>query len=391
MRVEWRAVLDQFRAEINTQPTIASHFTFASQHRVSGWDPRSRPALVQLNAVTSPIFPGIGRSPVPVLLPFDTASYLEARQSGTPDTLSVSRYQVGLPSGRPVSRGAGRLRRGVLARAGCRRRHAAADICAAGRGADHRLDPHLRFERSRSAARANRSRRWPRNSPICAASSAKAMCATPSPASACPMWSRSSALTRTPRPRRLACREAYPVAERFLKALRIAGGQPSRPRTRHSVRHRRAAGGNARPTSAIAPAATSSPTAARAIRAATPTSRPIRKSAFPWKRPRPFALAILRQSANPTSEPGHIPGGTISARRAALRSANAPAASAIRGRTSAPRRALPDNDGGQSLRPQAAGDRRGPRRHRDPRARSSRRRRCRSTPAPSTSASATCT
>ena len=76
MRVEWRAVLDQFRAEINTQPTIASHFTFASQHRVSGWDPRSRPALVQLNAVTSPIFPGIGRSPVPVLLPFDTASYL---------------------------------------------------------------------------------------------------------------------------------------------------------------------------------------------------------------------------------------------------------------------------------------------------------------------------
>jgi hypothetical protein len=37
-------------------------------------------------------------------------------------------------------------------------------------------------------------------------------------------------LDSVPRPRRLACREAYPVAERFLKALRIAGGQPSRPR-----------------------------------------------------------------------------------------------------------------------------------------------------------------
>ena len=37
-------------------------------------------------------------------------------------------------------------------------------------------------------------------------------------------------LDSTPRARRLACREAYPVAERFLKALRIAGGQPSRPR-----------------------------------------------------------------------------------------------------------------------------------------------------------------
>src|SRR6185369_2553188 len=38
-------------------------------------------------------------------------------------------------------------------------------------------------------------------------------------------------LDSAPRPRRLACREAYPVAERFLKALRIAGGLPSRPRT----------------------------------------------------------------------------------------------------------------------------------------------------------------
>ena len=37
-------------------------------------------------------------------------------------------------------------------------------------------------------------------------------------------------LDSAPRPRRLACREAYPVAERFLKALRIAGGQPMRPR-----------------------------------------------------------------------------------------------------------------------------------------------------------------
>jgi murein DD-endopeptidase MepM/ murein hydrolase activator NlpD len=37
-------------------------------------------------------------------------------------------------------------------------------------------------------------------------------------------------LDSAPRPRRLACREAYPIAERFLKALRVAGGKPSRPR-----------------------------------------------------------------------------------------------------------------------------------------------------------------
>ena len=90
-RVEWRAVLDQLRAEISIQPTIASAFTFASQRRAPGWDPRSTPALMQLNAMTSPIFAGIGRSPVPVLLPFDTAGYLEARQSGAPDSLKVSR------------------------------------------------------------------------------------------------------------------------------------------------------------------------------------------------------------------------------------------------------------------------------------------------------------
>ena len=100
MRVEWRAVLDQFRAEINTQPAIASrlHLCQPAPRTCVGIRAR-RPALVQLNAVTSPIFPGIGRSPVPVLLPFDTASYLEARQSGAPDTLSVSRYQ---PDFRPA-------------------------------------------------------------------------------------------------------------------------------------------------------------------------------------------------------------------------------------------------------------------------------------------------
>jgi len=52
------------------------------------------PTLVQLNGVTSPIFTGIGRSPVPVLLPFDAAAFLEARLNGAPASLSFSRYQV---------------------------------------------------------------------------------------------------------------------------------------------------------------------------------------------------------------------------------------------------------------------------------------------------------
>ena len=54
-------------------------------------------------------------------------------------------------------------------------------------------------------------------------------------------------LDSAPRARRLACREAYPVAERFLKALRIAGGQPSRPRRDIPIRDRGTAGGPASP------------------------------------------------------------------------------------------------------------------------------------------------
>src|SRR5207248_3355152 len=94
VRVEWRAVIDQLRSELNAAPAAASNFAFASRRHVSGFDPRSMPALVQLNGVTSQIFNGIGRSPVPVLLPFDTASYLDARLNGASSPAPLSRYQA---------------------------------------------------------------------------------------------------------------------------------------------------------------------------------------------------------------------------------------------------------------------------------------------------------
>src|ERR1700744_6376221 len=94
VRVEWRAVLDQLRSEIGAQPGVASAFSFSGQRRVPAYDPRSTPALVQLNAVTSEIFTGIGQSPVPVLLPFDTSAFLAARQTGARASLSVSHYQA---------------------------------------------------------------------------------------------------------------------------------------------------------------------------------------------------------------------------------------------------------------------------------------------------------
>ena len=65
MRVEWRAALDQLRNEVSGKPTAASNFAFPIQQRFAASDPRSMPALVQLNAITSDIFAGIGRSPIP--------------------------------------------------------------------------------------------------------------------------------------------------------------------------------------------------------------------------------------------------------------------------------------------------------------------------------------
>ena len=62
IRVEWRAVLDQLRTEIASRQSIASRFTFAGQRRVPAWDPRSTPALVQLNAINAGLFTGIGSS-----------------------------------------------------------------------------------------------------------------------------------------------------------------------------------------------------------------------------------------------------------------------------------------------------------------------------------------
>lgn len=229
VRVEWRAVLDQLRSEINTQPAIASTFTFAGQRRVPGWDPRSTPALVQLNAITSPFFTGIGRSPVPVLLPFDTAGYLEARANSAPENISISRQQADFrpadlfaagPAGYDaqfsLDPGAGD---GMPSRTYAR----PVEVQITGSILTYDLaDPQGgKGEPVKAlAAQFPDLRRFIREGYVRYAFTKFGV----------PYVVSIQCLDSTPRPRRLACREAYPVAERFLKALRIAGGLPSRPR-----------------------------------------------------------------------------------------------------------------------------------------------------------------
>jgi hypothetical protein len=229
VRVEWRAVLEQLRSEINAQPAIASAFTFASQRRAPRWDPRSMPALVQLNAITSPVFPGIGRSPVPVLLPFDAARYLEARQGGAPDSLSVSRFQADFRPADLFHAGAAGYDAMFSFEPGAgdgmpQRTYAKpVEVQITGSVLTYDLADPLggKGEPVKAlAAQFPDMRRFIREGYVRYAFTRFGV----------PYVVSIQCLDSTPRPRRLACREAYPVAERFLKALRVAGGLPSQPR-----------------------------------------------------------------------------------------------------------------------------------------------------------------
>ena len=229
MRVEWRAALDQLRSEINTQPAVASDFAASGHRRLPAFDPRSTPALVQLNAVTSQIFTGIGRSPVPVLLPFDTAAFLDARPNGAPASLSLSHYQADF---RPVD---------------------LFDAGPAGYDAMFSLEPgagdgmpQRTFAKPVEVQITGSILIYDINDPLGGKGEPVKALAAQFPdlrrfiregyvryaftRFGVPYVVSIQCLDSAPSARRLACREAYPVAERFLKALRVAGGLPSRPR-----------------------------------------------------------------------------------------------------------------------------------------------------------------
>jgi len=229
VRVEWRAALDQLRTEIGTQPAALPSFTFFSRRRLPAFDPRSVPALVQLNAVTSQIFAGIARSPVPVLLPFDTAAFLDAQLHGAPTSLSVSRYQADFS---PVD---------------------LFDAGPAGYDAVFSLEPgagdglpQRTFIKPVEVQITGSILTYDINDPLSGKGAAVKSLAALFPdlrrfiregyvryaftRFGVPYVVSIQCLDSSPRPRRLACREAYPIAERFLKALRVAGGLPSRAR-----------------------------------------------------------------------------------------------------------------------------------------------------------------
>ena len=228
LRVDWRAALDQLRSELNTRPAVASDFVFVQRRAIPRFDPRALPVLMQLNATTAQFFPGIARSAVPVLLPFDTAAYLDARRNGISASLPLENYQADFnpadvfdagPAGYSASfslePGAGD---GLPARVyakpvevqitGSALLYDLADP-AGGKGEPVKAlslqYPDLRKFIREGFVRYAFSR-------FGAAYVVSIQC-----------------LDSVAKARRLACKEAYPVAERFLRALHVAGGRRMRP------------------------------------------------------------------------------------------------------------------------------------------------------------------
>ncbi len=227
VRVDWRAALDELRDELSARPAVASDFALTRRYRLPASDPRSMPALVQLNAVTSEIFTAIGRSPVPVLLPFDNAAYLDARGNGALESPPLSQYQADFravdffdagPAGYDavfsLEPGAG-----VPSRTFAR----PVEVQITGSILVYDIkDPNGgKGEPVKAlAAQFPDLRRFIREGYVRYAFTRFGV----------PYVVSIQCLDSSPRARRLACREAYPVAERFLKALHVTGGLPSRPR-----------------------------------------------------------------------------------------------------------------------------------------------------------------
>ena len=182
------------------------------------------PALVQLNAVSSQFFTGIARSSVPVLLPFDAAAYLEAQRNRAPGTLALSHYQadfnpvdmfdagpLGYSASFSLEPGAGD---GMPSRVYTRPVEVQItgsalvyDVADPAGGKGEPVKP--------LAATYPDLRRFIREGYVRYAFTRFGVAYVVS----------IQCLDSIAKPRRLACKEAYPVAERFLKGLRIAGGQ----------------------------------------------------------------------------------------------------------------------------------------------------------------------
>ena len=228
VRVEWRTVLDQLKSEIEDRPALAGRFTFNALRHLPWSDPRTMPALMQLNAVTLPLFTRINQSPVPVLLPFDAGMYLAERMTSASPRPPLAHFQDGFQE-RMFDAGP----------AGYDAKFALPPGAADGM-------PQLTYKKPVEIQITGSILTYDIDDPSGGKGESVSALAAQFPdlrriiregyvryaftRFGVPYVVSIHCLDSAPRANRLACREASAVAERFLKALHIAGGRPSQSR-----------------------------------------------------------------------------------------------------------------------------------------------------------------
>src|SRR5262249_43720671 len=227
-RADWRAALDQLHSEVANQPEALAYLSFPGAARSDPFNRRRTPTWTELNASTAPIFATIRNRAIPVLLPFDVASYLADRMTAAPNFVPAH-YQSGFgnadffeagPSGYdavftlPVDANVDLPTR-VFARP--------VEVHLTGSLLTYNIDDPRggKGETVKSLAGSYPDiRRFVREGFVRYSFTRFGV----------PYVVSILCLDSAARTRRLSCREASPVAEHFIKSLRIAGGMPVRSR-----------------------------------------------------------------------------------------------------------------------------------------------------------------
>jgi Peptidase family M23 len=226
-RPDWQAAARQLQSEISSEPRAVEHFNFTATRQSRLFRRQRFTSIAQLNAVTSPLFPGVGLSSVPVLLPFDSAQYLADQDRGATN-LFLSHYQAGFrpvrmfdtgPAGYDavfaLEQGADDMPPRIFVKP--------IEVQITGSLLTYDINDHLLGEGVAVKSLEPQFpdlRRLVREGYVRYAFTRFGV----------PYVVSIACHDGPARSRRLSCREASPVAERFLKALRVAGGSPRRPR-----------------------------------------------------------------------------------------------------------------------------------------------------------------
>ena len=228
-RVDWRAAIEQLRSETAARPAATGSLTFSRNRRHGPFDQRRAPAIMQLNAITAGVFPGVGRSPIPVLLPFDTPGYLADRMADALAGQTHYRYLSGFRAIDFFEAGASGYTAVVTATPGgtvefpSRLLTQPVEIHITGSLLTYTLtDPLIgKGETVRTlSGQYPDLRRTVREGSIRYAFTRFNI----------PYVVSIQCFDSAAKTGRLSCREASNVAEHFLKSLRLVGGKPSPPR-----------------------------------------------------------------------------------------------------------------------------------------------------------------